>query len=162
MTVGAEAGANETRALFFGWRIVAAAFVLAVFGWGLGFYGPPIYLHAVVTGRGWPLSLVSAAVTVHLSAGALIVANLPALYRRFGLCAVTNAGSAALAGGVVCWALAGQPWQLLVASVISGCGWGTMSGAAVNALVAPWFVRLRPAALSWAYNGSSVGGVIFS
>jgi Major Facilitator Superfamily len=37
-----------------------------------------------------------------------------------------------------------------------------MSGAAINALVAPWFTRLRPAALSWAYNGSSVGGVIFS
>jgi hypothetical protein len=29
---------------FYGWRIVGAAFVLAVFGWGLGFYGPPIYL----------------------------------------------------------------------------------------------------------------------
>jgi hypothetical protein len=162
MTVGAEAGANETRALFFGWRIVAAAFVLAVFGWGLGFYGPPIYLHAVVMARGWSLPLVSAAVTVHLLAGALVVANLPALHRRFGLPLVTNLGSAALAGGIVCWAVAGQPWQLFAASVVSGCGWGTMSGAAVNALVAPWFVRLRPAALSWAYNGSSVGGVIFS
>jgi hypothetical protein len=28
--------------MFYGWRVVAAAFVLAVFGWGLGFYGPPI------------------------------------------------------------------------------------------------------------------------
>jgi MFS family permease len=162
MTVELEAKVWTTRHLFFGWRIVAAAFVLAVFGWGLGFYGPPIYLHAVILARGWSLSLVSAAVTVHLLAGALVVANLTALHRRFGLPLVTSTGSAALASGVICWALAAQPWQLLAASVVSGCGWGTMSGAAVNALVAPWFVRLRPAALSWAYNGSSVGGVMFS
>ena len=32
---------------FYGWRVVGAAFVMAVFGWGLGFYGPPVYLHAV-------------------------------------------------------------------------------------------------------------------
>ena len=35
---------------FFGWRIVAGAFVLAGFGWGIGFYGPGIYLVAL-TGR---------------------------------------------------------------------------------------------------------------
>ena len=29
---------------FYGWRVVWAAFVVAVFGWGLGFYGPPVYL----------------------------------------------------------------------------------------------------------------------
>jgi hypothetical protein len=37
-----------------------------------------------------------------------------------------------------------------------------MSAAAVNAIVSPWFVRTRPAALASAYNGSSVGGVVFS
>ena len=29
--------------IFFGSRVVGAAFVLAVLGWGTGFYGPPIY-----------------------------------------------------------------------------------------------------------------------
>jgi hypothetical protein len=37
-----------------------------------------------------------------------------------------------------------------------------MGGAAVNAIVSPWFVRTRPAALSMAYNGASIGGVIFA
>jgi hypothetical protein len=36
------------------------------------------------------------------------------------------------------------------------------SGAALNAMVSPWFVRRRPAALSMAFNGASIGGVIFS
>jgi hypothetical protein len=52
--------------------------------------------------------------------------------------------------------------ELFVATLLSGAGWVTMSAAAVNAIVSPWFVRIRPAALSAAYNGSSIGGVIFS
>jgi hypothetical protein len=38
----------------------------------------------------------------------------------------------------------------------------TLGAAGINAMVSPWFNRRRPAALSMAYNGASVGGVIFS
>jgi len=31
---------------FFGWKVLAATFTLAIFGWGVGFYGPPVFLHA--------------------------------------------------------------------------------------------------------------------
>ena len=81
---------------FYGWTVVAAAFVVAVFGWGVGFYGPPIYLQAVRDTRGWSVALVSAAMTVHFLIGAAIVANLPRLHRRFGIAAVTVAGAASL------------------------------------------------------------------
>jgi len=147
---------------FFGWRVVSGAFVLAVFGWGLGFYGPPVYLHAVQEARHWSTVLVSTAVTVHFLMGAVVVANLPALYRRFGLPTITKAGVVLLALGVVGWAEASEPWQLLLATLLSGAGWVTMSAAAVNAVIAPWFVARRPAALAMAYNGASIGGVVFS
>jgi hypothetical protein len=148
--------------VFYGWRVVGAAFVLAIFGWGFGFYGPPVYLHTVQHTRGWPLAVISAAVTVHFLFGAIVVANLPRLYRRFGLPAVTKAGSIALALGVIGWAMVGEPWQLFIAAILSGGGWVTMSAAALNAIVSPWFARTRPAALASAYNGSSVGGLVFS
>jgi MFS family permease len=154
--------AAAKQSTFYGWRVVAASFVLAVFGWGLGFYGPPIYLHAVEEARGWPLALVSTAVTVHFLVGAVFTANLPQLYGRFGVPAITKAGAVSLAGGVAGWALAEAPWQLIVATFFSGAGWIAMSAAAINAIIAPWFVRARPAALSTAYNGASVGGVVFS
>ncbi|RTL66668.1 MAG: MFS transporter [Hyphomicrobiales bacterium] len=147
---------------FFGWRVVAAVFVLAVFGWGLGFYGPPIYLHEISKSRGWPLGLVSAAVTVHYLFGALVVASLPRLYARFGLVAVTKAACVLLALGVLGWASAREPWQLFAATLLSGAGWAGMGAAAVNALIAPWFTTGRPAALASAYNGASVGGILFS
>jgi hypothetical protein len=147
---------------FFGWRVVAGAFVLAVFGWGLGFYGPPIYLHSVQAERGWSIALVSSAVTLHFLVGAIVVANLPSLYHRFGLPSVTKAGAVCIALGILGWATAREPWQLLLATVPSGAGWVAMGAAAVNAIVAPWFVAKRPAALSMAYNGASIGGVVCS
>lgn len=147
---------------FFGWRVVAAVFVLATFGWGLGFYGPPVYLHAVREARGWSVTIVSAAVTAHFLFGAIVIANLPKLYRRFGVARVTKFGSIAAAAGIAGWAVAREPWQLFAVTLLSGGGWVMMGAAAVNAIIAPWFVRHRPAALSLAYNGSSVGGIIFS
>jgi MFS family permease len=159
------AGETQTDASsrsFFGWRVAWAAFTVAVFGWGLGFYGPPIYLYAVQAQRGWSLELVSAAVTAHYLIGAVFVANLPAFHRRFGLPAVTALGAACLATGLLGWALAQTPLQLLLITILSGAGWAATGPAAINAIVSPWFQRRRPAALSFAYNGASVGGIIFS
>lgn len=153
---------SKTARGFFGWRVVAAVFLLAMLGWGFGFYGPPVFLHAVRESRGWPVPLVSAAVTTHFLFGALAVLNLHRLYRRWGAARVTKGGCLALAIGVLGWAEAREPWQLFLATTLSGAGWATMGAAAVNAILAPWFVRTRAAALSSAYNGSSVGGILFA
>jgi hypothetical protein len=154
-------GSKQTEP-FYGWRIVAAVFVLATFGWGLGFYGPPVFLNAMHEARGWSLVTISIGVTFHFLFGAVIVANLPKLYEAFGAPHVTKAGCVALAAGIAGWALAREPYQFFAATLLSGAGWGTMGAAAVNAIIAPWFVRERPKALSAAYNGSSVGGIVFS
>ena len=103
------------------------------------------------------------AVTLHYLAGAIVVANVPALYRRFGLPAVTIAAAVLLSAGVVGWAVA----RIALATVrrdacVSGAGWAAMGAVPVNAAVSPWFVRARPAALGTAYNGASFAGLIFS
>lgn len=147
---------------FFGRKVVAATFLMAIFGWGIGFYGPPIFMYAVIHRTGWLTALCSAAVTVHFLAGTLVVVNLPALYKRYGLPWITVSGAATLAVGVYGWSIANQPWQLFIAAALSGFGWVTMGAAAVNATISPWFVSKRPGALAMAYNGASIGGVVFS
>lgn len=147
---------------FFGRKVVAATFVMAVLGWGIGFYGPPIFMYAVIQRTGWSLALCSAAVTVHFLAGTLIVVNLPALYKRVGLPLTTVLGATILSFGVYGWSIATQPYQLFLAATLSGFGWVTMGAAAVNAIIAPWYVSKRPGALAMAYNGASIGGVVFS
>ena len=147
---------------FYGWRVVAAAFATAVFGWGTGFYGPPVYLEVVRQTRGWPIALISGAVTLHFLVGLVLIPNMPALYRRFGLPIVTIAGGVAMTFGVLGWALASTPWHLYVSALWSGIGWAALGAVAVNAIVSPWFTTKRPLALGVAFIGGSVGGVIFS
>lgn len=147
---------------FFGDKVVAATFVMAVFGWGIGFYGPPIFLYAVMQKTGWSQALCSSAVTLHFLAGTLVVVNLPRLYRLIGLPLTTVCGVITLSVGVFAWSAATQPYQLFLAATLSGFGWVALGAAAVNAVIAPWFVSKRPGALAKAYNGASIGGVIFS
>ncbi|HSB24373.1 MAG TPA: MFS transporter, partial [Burkholderiaceae bacterium] len=161
-TQAAATRRDRSQPVFHGRHVVRAAFVLAMCGWGIGFYGPPIYLHAVIARTGWPLAWVSAAVTVHFVFGALVVARLPRWHARFGVGPCAVAGAVASTLGVLGWAQCSQPWQLLVAALASGGGWVAMGAVAINAAIAPWFVHARPAALATAYNGASIGGVLFS
>ena len=144
-----------------GWRVVWTAFVVAVFGWGIGFYGPAVYLPALHQARGWSISTISAAITAHYLVSAALITALPEAYRRFGVGRVTLGGAVLAGAGALAWANAQQAWQLVPALLLSGAGWSALSGAALNAMVAPWFERDRPKAISTAFNGASVGGIVF-
>ena len=50
---------DETSIRYDGWRIVVVCFLLATFGWGLGFYGQSVYVAELHRLRGWPASLIS-------------------------------------------------------------------------------------------------------
>ena len=144
-----------------GTRVVWTAFIVAVFGWGVGFYGPAVYLPVLHETRGWSIAFLSAAITAHYLVSAVLIIALPDVYRRFGVARVTSGGTLFAAAGAIVWANAQETWQLVPALVLSGAGWAAMSAAALNAMVAPWFERDRPQALSMAFNGASVGGIVF-
>ncbi|HEY1413370.1 MAG TPA: MFS transporter, partial [Rhodopila sp.] len=148
--------------VFFGWKVVAVAFVVTTFTWGIGLYGLSIFVGEIERIRGWSVTLVSAAVTCNMLIGAPVFAKLPALHARYGVARITQAGAILTALGLVGWAVAAEPWQLFAVTPLTGAGWAMTSGAAANAIVSPWFDQRRPAALSMAMNGSSVGGIIFS
>ena len=69
-----------------------------MFGWGVGFYGPGVYLAALHRVHGWSISTISLAITAHFLVSAVLITALPDAYRRFGVASVTIAG-AVLAGG---------------------------------------------------------------
>jgi MFS family permease len=152
----------DDHARGFGWKVAWAAFLIAAFAWGVGFYGPSVFLQTLHADHGWPISTISAAITAHFLVGAALVIFLPEAHRRFGIAAVTQAGVVLAALGVVAWANVRAPWQLFAAALLSGTGWAATSGAALNAMVAPWFHQDRPKALSLAFNGASVGGLILT
>ena len=147
---------------FPGWSVVWAAFAICMFGAGVGYYGPSVYLQVLHASRGWPISGVSAAVTTHFLLSAAVVTFLPELHRRFGIARVTAAGGVLVALGICAWGSVGELWLLFPAAALSGSGFALIGGAAITAMVARWFDRDRPKALSTALNGASVGGVVFA
>lgn len=151
-----------TAPVFFGWKVVGAASVFAMFAFGVGFYGPAVFLSTLHQTRGWPVSVISAAMTAHFLLSAALVAHLAEAHRRFGIVAVTRAGIVASVIGVLAWSMASAPWQLFGAALLTGAGWAATSGAAINAMVSPWFDRRRAIALGHAFNGASIGGVLFT
>jgi MFS family permease len=146
---------------FFGWSVAWSAFTIAVFAWGIGFYGPSVFLQTLHESQGWPISQISMAITGHFLLSAIVIAYLPEIHRRLGIAKTTFLGAAVTAAGLILWSNSREPWQLFVAAIPSAAGWAMTSGAALNAIVAKWFDRDRPMAIALAFNGASVGGVLF-
>jgi MFS family permease len=145
---------------FYGWNVVGATCVMALLSFGLGFYGLSVYVAALQRLHGWSASTVSAPVTVYYVAGALLSTVAGDLYARLGPRLVVTVGAVAMAIGVALLGVVGKPWQLYPAFLVMSVGWGVMSGAAINIVLAPWFQRRRGLAVSLAFNGATLGGVI--
>jgi MFS family permease len=156
-------GKQYTTTLYHGWLVVAGSFLIAMYGFGLGFYGPGIYLVALKALHGWSTAELSSAITAYYVLGAtLLFFYVGPLFDRHGARTVVTMGTVALACGVVSLALVTQPWQVYVAFTVMSVGWATMSGAAINIIIAPWFDRRRGLAVSWSLNGASAGGVVIA
>ncbi|MGH7386128.1 MAG: MFS transporter [Candidatus Rokuibacteriota bacterium] len=148
-----------TPRYFYGWNVLAATFVMAMFSFGLGFYGLTVYLAALQRLHGWSGSAVSVPVTVYYVSGALLSAVIGDLYQRLGPRTVVAVGSVAMAGGLALLGGVTQPWQLYPVFFLMSLGWGAMSGAAINIILAPWWERRRGFVVSLAFNGAALGGV---
>lgn len=150
---------GETSFRYHGWRIVAVCFIVATFGWGLGFYGQSVYLAELARLHGWPSSQIATATTFFYLAGALLVAFVGDVIRAIGARACLLGGIAAMALGTVLLGRIDAPWQLYAVDAILAVGWaGTSLGAITNTL-GLWFDQRRGMAISLALNGASFGGI---
>ena len=61
---------------YFGWSVAWSAFTIAVFAWGIGFYGPSVFLESLHESRGWSISQISMAISAHFLLSAIIIGHL--------------------------------------------------------------------------------------
>jgi MFS family permease len=148
------------RPVFYGWKIVIVCFLIALFSFGIGFYGLGIYIVSLQARHGWSTSLISSAITTYyLLSGTLIIFTGDA-FDRFGPRRVVLLGMVAMVAGVAGLTIITAPWQLYATFLLMSVGWASMSGAAINTIIAPWFEHKRGLAVSVALNGGSCGGVL--
>jgi MFS family permease len=142
-----------------GWRVVATAFWLAVFAWGLGFYSLSLYVHQLGE-AGWSGTLLSAATTGYFLLGAAAIQVVERAAARFGRRRVALAGVLLLAGGVAALPRAGHPALLLGAYAVMALGWAATSGTAISHVIGQWFEQRRGLALNLALTGASASGFL--
>lgn len=146
--------------LFHGWRVVAACFVVASFGWGLGLFGSSVYLQAVTAEHGWAVAEVASAITLFFLVSAAVQRSVGRAIDRLGPRPVLSLGTLSIAAGVALIGQATAPWQLYPCFVLVGIGWSTLSTTGISATVAPWFERHQGRSITLAIMGASVGAIL--
>jgi MFS family permease len=140
--------------------LVALAFGVGMLVWSLGLFAPAAILTYLHIRHGWPVSIISAAITVHFLASALVVSVMPEVHRTLGLRATVMAGAAAIYLGFIAWTLMPAPHFLFLAAILSGAGLACGSSATVNAIIGSGFTTGRAKALGIALNGAALGGIV--
>src|SRR5882757_8375727 len=159
MDASSYSTSDETSFRYDGWRIVVVCFLLATFGWGLGFYGQSVYVAELQRLHGWPASLISLGTTFFYLSGAALVAFVSEAIRAFGPRKCQLAGVLTMAVAAVAIGQVREPWQLYLANAVLAFGWaGTSLGMITNTL-GLWFDKKRGMAISLALNGASFGGI---
>lgn len=157
-----RAGELKAGGFYHGWWVVFCTFVMALYGWGLGFYGLSLYLVALSKIHGWSPATISAGITFFYISGAFLVMQVGDAIQKRGARIVVLVGVGLMGLGVLGLTVIEQPWQLYLAFLLMIPGWAALGGAAINTIIAQWFNRRRGLAASLALNGATCGGLLFA
>jgi MFS family permease len=151
---------QETR-IFYGWWIVAAAFLNLFFVVGIIFYGFPVFYPALIEA----LHFTRSQVTQGFLLGMLIV-GLPtgllagAFIDRIGARSVILAGIGFTGASLLLMGSMTKFWHYELLCVMEILGFVLAGPIANQVLVAHWFRALRGRAMGYAYLGLGLGGVV--
>ena len=149
-----------TLPFFYGWVIVAVAFVTMGVGvnarTAFSLLFPPI-----LDEFGWERGVTAGAFSFGFLVSAVLSPSLGRLMDRRGPRVVIELGVGLMAAGLLLAPLVRQPWHLYATLGVLVGGGSVCLGYTGQALFLPnWFVRRRGLAISVAYSGVGVGSII--
>ena len=151
---------DETLLRYAGWRVVLACFLLALFVFGFALYGQGVYLVELQRLNGWSPALIAGASTLSFLLSNILATFTSEFVDRLGVKRLVLLGIAALAASMALLASATAAWLLYAAFMLMSLGWIGMGTVVIATVVSLWFVQRRGLAISLAYTGASLGGVV--
>lgn len=151
----------KSTPLFYGWWIVAAAFLNLFFAVGIIFYGFPVFYPALADSLGF----TRAQLTQGFLLGFLI-AGLPfglvagTIIDRVGAKWVILTGVALIGISLMLMGFMTRLWHYEVLCIIEVLGYVLAGPIGNQVLVARWFQARRGRAMGYAYLGLGLGGVV--
>ena len=145
---------------FYGWVIVAVAFVTTGIGvnarTAFSLLFPPMLREF-----GWDRGVIAGAFSFGFVVSAALSPALGWLMDRRGPRAVMGLGVAMMGSGLILGAQVASPWQLyLTLGVLVGGGSVCLGYTGWSLFVPNWFVRRRGLALSLAFAGVGIGSIV--
>lgn len=155
----ATAAVAPSGRLFYGWRVVAAAFTVLFVGYGLQFsFG--VFVTEITKDTGWSRSQLVLPYAIYVALYSALSSVSGWATDRFGPGRVVATGSIILGLGWAGFGMSHALWQVylslgLVAAIGMSATW-----VPCNATVVRWFVRRRGLAVGIASSGGSVGNLL--
>jgi len=151
----------RSRNTFYGWRIVAAGFLINAFGVGTFFYGFSAFFNPLMTEFGWSRTLLSGVFSMSRMEGGIEGPIAGWLTDRFGARRMLFVGVLFTGVGFILLTMVNSPPSLYVLFLIIATGFNMGYVHATGAAVAKWFIKKRSRALSFLITGNGVGGAVF-
>ncbi|HEX2171501.1 MAG TPA: MFS transporter [Dehalococcoidia bacterium] len=159
MTSASKEAGSHRRPIFYGWVIVAVAFVTMGIGvnarTAFSLLFPPI-----LDEFGWERGVAAGAFSFGFLVSAVLSPSLGRLMDRRGPRVVVEIGVGVMGAGLLLATLVREPWQLYATLGVLVGGGSVCLGYSGQSLYLPnWFVRRRGLALSLAFSGVGVGSI---
>jgi len=146
--------------LFYGWYVVAAAFVLGFISVGIGFYGQTVFLDGLIHEKGWSKAGVSGASTLFFTMTGVSGVAVGRAVDRWGSRKMLVAGALTMATALLWLGGISTPAELYVVYALLAASFAMSAAIPLSGLVNRWFLRQRSRAMSFAQTGVSVGGLV--
>lgn len=151
---------KSSNRIYYGWWIVAAAFLNLFFVVGIPFYGFPVFYPYFVESLGFTRAQVTQGFLLgFLFAGLPFGILAGTLIDRIGARVVILVGVGLAGLSLLLMGSMNRFWQFEALCIVEVVGYVLAGPIANQVLVARWFQRRRGRAMGYAYLGLGVGGV---
>lgn len=147
---------------YYGFYIVAACFFVLFMCWGMVLNTFPIFLKPITESMNWGRGAFSVALLMGAIGTAVTAPIAGVLVDRMGARLVMAVGAAVIGIGLLVASRITELWQLYAAFGVIGCGLMTATIIPCSLVISNWFVSRRGLAMSLAFVGTSVGGMVMS
>ena len=153
---------RSTGKLYYGFYIIAACFFILFMCWGMVLNTFPIFLKPVAEDMGWGRGALSIALLTGAIGTAVAAPIAGLIIDRIGARAVMATGAVIIGLGLLAGSIVTHLWQFYLAFAFIGCGLMAATVIPCSLIISNWFVSRRGMAMSGAFVGTSVGGMVMS
>lgn len=146
----------------YGWWIAIGSMALLFVTVGVGYYGLAVFLRPLQDEHGWSNGVVSGATGLYFTVSGLTGAIIGPHIDRRGPLRLMTVGIVLLGGSVAAVGFVEAIWQLYAVYLVMAVGFGLAASIGVNSMLARWFVHKRARAMSIAFSGVSLGGIVLA